>query len=56
MKYAVLEEILLEFKDASLGFPFDEKTAVFKVANKIFALVGLEWNPVWSQTNSVHLI
>ncbi|MBC8375129.1 MAG: MmcQ/YjbR family DNA-binding protein [FCB group bacterium] len=46
MKYAELEALLLGFNDASLGFPFDEKTAVFKVAKKMFALVGLEWNPL----------
>ena len=27
------------------GFPFDEKTLVFKVANKMFALTGLEKYP-----------
>jgi len=46
MKYAELEALLLRFNDVSLGFPFDEKTAVFKVAKKMFALVGLEWNPL----------
>ncbi len=46
MKYAELELILLGFNDASLSFPFDNKTAVFKVAKKMFALVGLEWNPL----------
>ncbi|MBX2844662.1 MAG: MmcQ/YjbR family DNA-binding protein [Saprospiraceae bacterium] len=25
------------------GFPFDEQTLVFKVAGKMFALTGLEW-------------
>lgn len=46
LKYADLEALLLSFKDASLSFPFDDKTAVFKVAKKMFALVGLEWNPL----------
>ncbi|NQV41825.1 MAG: MmcQ/YjbR family DNA-binding protein [Candidatus Marinimicrobia bacterium] len=46
MKYAELEEILLGFSDSTLSFPFDEKTAVFKVAKKMFALVGLEWDPL----------
>ena len=45
-KYGELETVLLGFTDSSLSFPFDEKTAVFKVANKMFALVGLEWNPL----------
>ena len=46
MVYAELEQLLLGFNDASLSFPFDEKTAVFKVTKKMFALVGLEWNPL----------
>lgn len=46
MKYAELEAILLGFNDTSLSFPFDDKTAVFKVAKKMYALVGLEWNPL----------
>lgn len=46
MKYAELEDILLGFTDSSLSFPFDEKTAVFKVAKKMFALIGMEWDPL----------
>ena len=46
MKYATLEEILLGFSGTTLSFPFDDKTAVFKVAKKMFALVGLEWEPL----------
>ncbi len=46
MKYAELEKILLGFNHSSLDFPFDDKTAVFKVAKKMFALVGLEGNPL----------
>ena len=41
-----------EFRDCCLSkklvtesFPFDEKTLVFKVANKMFALSGLEHHP-----------
>ena len=41
-----------EFRDYCLSkkyvtesFPFDEKTLVFKVANKMFALSGLEYQP-----------
>ena len=41
MRYEELESILLSYKDASLCFPFDDVTPVFKVANKMFALVGV---------------
>ncbi len=41
-----------EFRDYCLSkkgveetFPFDEKTLVFKVMGKMFALAGLEYNP-----------
>ncbi len=46
MNYSELEHLLLDYNDSTLSFPFDEKTAVFKVANKMFALVGLEWKPL----------
>jgi len=46
MKYPELKTILLSYKDASLDFPFDDKTAVFKVAKKMFALIGLEGDPL----------
>ncbi len=46
MKYAELETLLLSYMDASLDFPFDDKTAVFKVAKKMFALIGLEGKPL----------
>ncbi len=46
MKYAELESLLLNFTDASLSFPFDDKTAVFKVAKKMFALVSLDTKPL----------
>lgn len=46
MKYVELEEILLSYNDALLDFPFDEKTAVFKVAKKMFALVALDEDPL----------
>ena len=32
-------------KGVSESFPFDEKTLVFKVMGKMFALTGLEYNP-----------
>lgn len=38
MNYVELKEFLLSFKGSSLSFPFDEKTAVFKVGGKMFAL------------------
>jgi len=46
MNYADLETILLDYKEASLSFPFDEETAVFKVAKKMFALVSLKRKPL----------
>ena len=46
MTYHELETILLNFNGATLTFPFDEKTSVFKVANKMFALVSLDQNPL----------
>ncbi len=39
--------LLLFFKGSSLSFPFDDKTAVSKVSNKIFALVGLDKKPLF---------
>ena len=35
----------LSKKGVSESFPFDEKTLVFKVMGKMFALTGLEYNP-----------
>ncbi|SRX73396.1 MmcQ/YjbR family DNA-binding protein [Aequorivita antarctica] len=32
-------------KGVTESFPFDEKTLVFKVMGKMFALTGLEYNP-----------
>jgi len=46
MTYEKLEKVLLNFQDATLSFPFDDKTAVFKVANKMFALIGLDNIPL----------
>lgn len=46
MNYAELEKWLLDYREVTLTFPFDEKTAVFKVANKMFALVGLDREPL----------
>jgi len=38
-----LREYCLQKPHTSESFPFDEKTLVFKVAGKMFALTGLEW-------------
>jgi len=46
MNYKELEEHLLSFNEATLAFPFDETTAVFKVAKKMFALVGIDNTPL----------
>ncbi len=46
MNYQDLESFLLKFNGASLSFPFDDKTPVFKVARKMFALVALERKPL----------
>ena len=46
MKYEELEAVLLAFNEASLSFPFDDKTPVFKVVKKMFALVSLDANPL----------
>lgn len=46
MNYDSLKQTLLSYPGSSLDFPFDETTAVFKVANKMFALVSLEQNPL----------
>jgi len=40
IKYEDLEEYLLLKKGAKKEFPFDSVTAVYKVMNKMFALVG----------------
>jgi len=50
MRYDELESILLSYKEASLSFPFDDVTPVFKVAKKMFALVGIT-----SETLSINL-
>ncbi len=46
MNYPELEKILLQFDEARLSFPFDNKTAVFKVSNKMFALVSINKEPL----------
>lgn len=44
MTYSELESILLSYPGAVLTFPFDDKTPVFKVSGKMFALTGLNNN------------
>jgi predicted DNA-binding protein (MmcQ/YjbR family) len=45
MNIEELRDYCLRKKHATEEFPFDEKTLVFKVAGKIFALTGLETYP-----------
>ncbi len=45
MDIEAFREYCLSKKGVTEGFPFDEKTLVFKVMNKMFALAGLEHNP-----------
>ncbi len=44
--YEKLETIILSFPGASLSFPFDNKTPVFKVSKKMFALVAIMNTPL----------
>ncbi|MCF7806950.1 MAG: MmcQ/YjbR family DNA-binding protein [Candidatus Marinimicrobia bacterium] len=46
MTYDELKTFLLEFPASTLSFPFDETTAVFKVGEKMFALVSPESDPL----------
>lgn len=46
MNYNKLQTFLLGFPGATLNFPFDDKTAVFKVSVKMFALVRLGSSPL----------
>lgn len=45
MNIEELRDYCLTKKHVTEEFPFDEKTLVFKVAGKIFALIGLETFP-----------
>ena len=40
MNLEILNQYLLNKKGATSGYPFDESTLVFKVINKMFALVS----------------
>mgnify|MGYP003709984223 CR=1 FL=1 len=42
MNIEALQNYCLSKKGTTAEFPFDEHTLVFKVMNKMFALVGLE--------------
>lgn len=45
MTFSELRHSCLQKKGARETFPFDEKTLVFKVMDKMFALVGLDDDP-----------
>lgn len=49
MNIETYREICLSHKGVEESFPFDEHTLVFKVMGKMFALVGLQREPL--QTN-----
>jgi predicted DNA-binding protein (MmcQ/YjbR family) len=40
MEFEDLKEYILSKPESTLGFPFGDNTSVFKVKNKMFALVG----------------
>jgi len=46
MTFYTLEQLLLEYPGSEKSFPFDAITAVFKVRGKMFALAGIENDPV----------
>ncbi len=46
MNVEALRTYCLGKKNISEGFPFDEKTLVFKVADKIFAIANIEAYPL----------
>ncbi|MEJ6735083.1 MAG: MmcQ/YjbR family DNA-binding protein, partial [Flavobacteriales bacterium] len=46
MMIDVLREHCLAKKEVSESFPFDENTLVFKVYDKMFALISLEREPL----------
>lgn len=46
MNIEYIREYCLSKKGTSESFPFDESTLVFKVLDKMFALVGLERTPI----------
>jgi predicted DNA-binding protein (MmcQ/YjbR family) len=46
LNYKELETLLLACNKAFLSFPFDDKTPVFKVSKKMFALVSIDRDPL----------
>jgi predicted DNA-binding protein (MmcQ/YjbR family) len=46
MDFEILHNYLLERPGASEDFPFDEKTLVLKVGGKMFALLGINQQPI----------
>lgn len=46
MDLEILRDYALSFKSVTEGFPFDEHTLVFKVANKMFLLSSLQHQPL----------
>ena len=46
MNLKILNQYLLNKKEATSGYPFDESTLVFKVINKMFALVSENETPL----------
>jgi len=46
LKFNVLKSYLLKKTGATEEFPFDTETLVFKVSGKMFALVGINDNPL----------
>jgi predicted DNA-binding protein (MmcQ/YjbR family) len=46
MNFKDLETLLLKFPETTLSFPFDDKTPVFKVAHKMFALIAIDRTPL----------
>lgn len=46
MNLEKLEKILISKDGSTKEFPFDDKTMVFKVMNKMFALVSIEESPL----------
>ena len=46
LSHKEVEEILLEYKGAYLDYPFGEEVAVYKVGDKMFALIAEGKEPV----------
>lgn len=46
ISHQVVEDYLLSMPNAELDYPFGEETAVYKVNDKMFALVAEKSNPV----------